>query len=171
MPPDVDIIVIADQPRKLLAELNQVADKFLNDSYFLTVNIITLAEYERLVQSLEPMAPKRLLVVRQLMVLAGNETISRLKGIAQDNYGAIDRIVQEEYDDKKAVLRQLREDRADKYVLTRDDYARLYPYLLDEMEGKRIGGFNVERIKFVYPQPMDLKYRVDIERYQDEYLD
>ncbi len=171
MPADVDIIITARRPNDLLAELEKTAKRFLNDDYFLTANIISPDEYDRVVRSVDAMAPKRLLVVRELMILKGEEAIARLKAEAKQHYGELDDATQTEYDNKKQVMRQLREARSDKYVLTREDYQQTYPHLLEELEGARKGGFSIKRTKYVFPRSMDLKYRVDIETYKEKYLD
>ena len=171
IPPDVDMITVTDYPEEVLTAVQKNAELYLDKSHFLTLNIISSNEYERIVASDDAMAPKRLLVKRELNILKGDDYISKLKSAAIESYNDLDEEIQVEFDAKKSHMKELISKGIIRHVLTKEYYAEHYPNLLAEMEGVRIGGFNVNRVKFVYPQPMNLKCRVDIKDYSIKYLE
>ncbi len=171
IPPDVDIITVTDYPEEVLDVVQESAKKYLDETFFLTLNIITSSEYERIVSSNDALAPKRLLVKKMLNVLKGEDYINKLKSTAIKNYNDLDDTIQTEFDKKKLLLNELASKSVSHHVLTREYYTQHYPNLLDEMDGVRVGGFNVDRVKLVYPQSMNLKCRVDIKDYSVKYLE
>lgn len=171
IPPDVDMITVTDYPKEVLDAVQENAKKYLDETFFLTLNIISSGEYERIVSSNDALAPKRLLAKRVLNVLKGEDYINKLKSIAIKNYNVLDDTIQTEFDKKKLLLKELASKSVSHHVLTREHYTKHYPNLLDEMDGVRVGGFNIDRIKFVYPQSMNLKCRVDIKDYSIMYLE
>lgn len=171
IPPDVDMITVTDYPEEVLDVIQENVKKYLDETFFLTLNIITSSEYERIVSSNDALAPKRLLAKRVLNVLKGEDYINKLKSIAIKNYNDLDDTIQTEFDKKKLLLKELASKSVSHHVLTRECYTQHYPNLLDEMDGVRVGGFNVDRVKFVYPQSMNLKCRVDIKDYSVKYLE
>lgn len=171
IPPDVDMITVTDYPEEVLDVIQGNVKKYLDETFFLTLNIITSSEYERIVSSNDALAPKRLLAKRVLNVLKGEDYINKLKSIAIKNYNDLDDTIQTEFDKKKLLLKELASKSVSHHVLTREYYTQHYPNLLDEMDGVRVGGFNVDRVKFVYPQSMNLKCRVDIKDYSVKYLE
>ena len=171
IPPDVDMITVTDYPEEVLDVVQENAKEYLDETFFLTLNIITSSEYERIVSSNDALAPKRLLAKRVLNVLKGEDYINKLKSIAIKNYNDLDDTIQTEFDKKKLLLKELASKSVSHHVLTREYYTQHHPNLLDEMDGVRVGGFNVDRVKFVYPQSMNLKCRVDIKDYSVKYLE
>ena len=165
------MITVTDYPEEVLDVVQENAKKYLDETFFLTLNIISSSEYERIVSSNDALAPKRLLAKRVLNVLKGEDYINKLKSIAIKNYNDLDDTIQSEFDKKKLLLKELASKSVSHHVLTREYYTQHYPNLLDEMDGVRVGGFNVDRVKFVYPQSMNLKCRVDIKDYSVKYLE
>lgn len=161
MPFDVDVIVIANNLRKVA----YVAEKIIREmkpEFTVTINFITPEEYARVVESRDPVAPKVILIYKKIIVLYGENLIKNLIKIAKKNKTKEDLAHYRQFNAKKKILGVNKKNNIINFVINRKQYASKFPFLLDVNEGNIVGGFSVERIKYVYLRKHKLKRRVRI---------
>lgn len=158
--PDVDIICVSENPEETKKHFDRnITDVF---GHFVTVNIISKDVFAADLFSDRPTAPKRIVLYRKLLVIKGQEYLDTMKQEVVKTERPIDKVFQEEFDFRKEYLRLFAKNNVPTVILTRADYEQLFPHMLQFINGNLDGGFPKDRIKLVYPSPMQLKAEVDL---------
>lgn len=172
-PPDVDIIIITDSVKEVLS----CAKKNIREmpqNYFITINFISSREYAYLLTLAESTAPKVILLFKKTIVLYGEEYFKQLRKVALANKNTKDI----QYHNQFMALKRIKSENSknkDKglksFVINRAQYREQFPLFLDILEGKAIGGFSINRVKYIYPRSMRLKERIDIDKRKRTFLE
>lgn len=158
--PDIDLLCVSVNPEKTKEVIDQNI-KVVND-YFVTINVVSKEIFENELSSPNPNAIKRILLYRDLLVIKGQKYIDDLKTSYKKYEAEIDSIFQNEFDFRKNYLKLFAKNDVKTLIIKKSEYERLFPNVLKFIEGKLDAGFPVNRLKLVYPGPMELKAEVDL---------
>ena len=111
--------------------------------------------------SRSPSALKRILLYRELLILYGEDYINSLQFQVKEQETESDLIFQKEFDLRKEYLQRHAKENIRQFTLSREEHEKMFPNFLKFIVGKLQAGFPKDRIKLVYPQPMELKAIVD----------
>src|SRR3989344_5381181 len=157
--PDIDIVFVTNNPQKtasLIEETHPVIDQ-----KFITINIMSQKIFENEALSRSPSALKRILLYRELLILHGEDYINSLQFQVKEQETESDLIFQKEFDLRKEYLQRHAKENIRQFTLSREEHEKMFPNFLKFIVGKLQAGFPKDRIKLVYPQPMELKAIVD----------
>ncbi len=158
--PDIDMLCVSSDTIKTKEIFNKkMIDIF---GHHVTVNVISQKVFESELFSNQPTAVKRILMYRELLIIKGNEYLKKLKDETMKIESPRDRAFQEEYNFKKEYMRLFAKYNVETITIYKNDYEKLFPNILKFITGDLHAGFPSERIKLVYPEPMNLKAKVDL---------
>lgn len=158
--PDIDVLCISNNPKKTEKIIRKCAS--LQETYFLTINIMSKDIFEREIFSDQPKAIKLILLFRELLIIKGKEYLDSLKKQIININRPIDKIFQDEYDFRKDYQKLFAKYKIDSFSISREKHEKLFPNFLKFITGQMDCGFPDERIKVVLPKPANLKNKIDI---------
>lgn len=161
-PPDVDIIIVTSFASIILNRLKKIIHKMPHD-YFITINFISPKEYVRLLKLKQSTAPKVILLFKKINVPYGIEYVKGLKKVALVYKNNEDKLYHYQFTAKQKLIRKYKNRGRKSFIINRVQYQQYFPLFLEILEGKIIGGFSINRKKYVYPYSMRLKQRIDID--------
>lgn len=158
--PDIDLVCVSENPEKT----REVIEKNLKEinNHFVTINVISKGVFEEELSSQEPNAVKRIVSFRELLIIKGQSYLDHIKNENKRYVTDLDKAFQEEFDFRKNYLRLFAKNNIKTLILNKSEYEHLFPNMLQFIEGKIKAGFPKDRLKLVYPGPMNLKAEIDI---------
>lgn len=158
--PDIDMLCVSYDIEKTSELFNKnISDVF---GHFVTVNVVSKKVFEKELFSDQPTAIKRIILYRELLIIKGNEYLQKLKAEVVKIESPTDKAFQEEFNFKKEYLRLFAKYNISTMTIAKSDYEKLFPNMLKFITGSLHAGFPEDRNKLVYPEPMELKARVDL---------
>jgi hypothetical protein len=163
--PDMDaIVIVGDLNEFALAFESYARENYLARrlGYFFTLNAMTEQTAFTEIVTPSPTAVKRILAFRPKILIGQNIVFDTLEAEAKRQISSIDSQFQIEYDTRKDLFRQQATAGVEEFTITRDEYRRDFPLLLESFEGTLHGNFPRDRIKIVLPYPMGIKKSLDL---------
>mgnify|MGYP001557899287 CR=1 FL=1 len=158
--PDIDIICVSKDIKKTANSFDEkILDVF---GHYITINLLNKEVFEKELFSDHPNAIKRILLYRELLIMKGAEYINKLKVEVKKIETRTDSIFQQEFDFRKEYLKLFAKNHVPSMMITNEEYERLFPHFLKFITGHLLGGFPEDRIKLVYPEPMDMKASINL---------
>jgi hypothetical protein len=161
-PPDIDIIIVTNLAATILNRLKTIIHRMPHD-YFITINFISPKEYMRLLKLKQSTAPKVILLFKKIDILYGIEYVKKLQKMALLYKDNKDKLYHCQFMAKKRLIHKYKNEGRKSFIINRVQYQQYFPLLLDGLEGKTIGGFSINRTKYVYPYSMRLKQKINID--------
>jgi len=156
---DIDMVFVTNNPQKTVSIINEIHPVI--DQNFITINVMSQKIFENEALSRSPSALKRILLYRELLILYGEDYINSLQFQVKEQETESDLIFQKEFDLRKEYLQRHAKENIRQFTLSREEHEKMFPNFLKFIVGKLQAGFPKDRIKLVYPQPMELKAIVD----------
>lgn len=159
--PDVDIVVVVKDREKFMKYFKtfEVDHSLSKINYFLTINSITEDVLNEEITSPEATAIKRILSLREVWGFGDFNKLEAAKVKARVSTKPYDVDFQNEYNERKKMLKEKLREGVESFKLEAENYKRLYPLYFAQIWSDTAAGFPKERDKIVLPRPMDLKVR------------
>ncbi len=157
-PPDLDAVICVKDSYKFELDISEDTLDLLN--YFLTINVILLDVFHKEIVKVTPTAMKTILAFRKTLDFGEVKELKKARATAISSITNLDRDFQEQYDNRKRLYSKNILKGVGKFKLTRRQYLKHFPLLLQSYEGKLEAAFPKERLKLVYPYDMGLKKKV-----------
>lgn len=158
--PDIDMICVSENPEETKTFFEkEITDVF---GHYVTVNVMSKDVFQKEILSEKPTAVKRIILYRKLMIIKGQEFVDTMRNEALKAESTNDSLFQDEFVFRKNYLRMFAHNNVGSFILTKEDHQKLFPNFLKFIQGQVSGGFPKDRLKLVFPEPMDLKAEVDL---------